>query len=87
MMTCSEYQSLDELLQAQLLWVDGNYLVTRYTEKLKVVLFSLYGYYVEVFFDKDENEPLYFKSFDNLALLDKYLERICIDDVSEKIGG
>jgi len=83
MFKCEEYQRLDELIQAQLLWKDGVYLMRRSTERLHVYLYSLYNFYVEVFFDKAIIEPLYFKALDDCNSLDPYLEAISIKDAFE----
>jgi len=85
MLTCEEYQNLDELLQAQLLWIDGVFLMGRKTEKLCVELFSLYDFYVEIFFDQQTDDPLYIKAFDNTNYLDAYLSQINIDDIFESM--
>jgi hypothetical protein len=87
MLTCEEYQSLDELLQAQLLWVDGVFLISRKTEKLYVELFSLYDFYVEIFFDQQTDDPIYIKAFDHTNYLDIYLPQIDIDDIFESMTG
>lgn len=86
MFTLEEYRLLNESLQAQLLWIDGIFLMARKTEKLKAELFSLYGFYVEVFFE-DNNEPLFIRPFTEMNLLEGYLPLINIDDVFEKIDG
>ena len=85
MITCEEYQLLDELLQAQLLSRDGIYMMGRKTSKLNAELFALYNFYVEIFYDQKDDEPLYFKSFEFSRNLDSYLEIITIDAVFEKI--
>jgi hypothetical protein len=85
MISCQEYQMLDELLQVELIKVDGAYLMHRKTENLKVELFALYGFYVEVFYSKSESEPLYFKSFERDKDLNIYLERIIIDGIFERL--
>ena len=79
MISCEEYQSLHELLQAQLLWLDGIRLMSRKTNKLNVELFTLYDFYAEIFFDKENEDPLYIKAFDNTNYLDVYLDKINID--------
>ncbi len=84
-MTSEEYQSLDELLQAQLLWIDGVFLMMRKTERVNVELYSIYNFYTEVFFDKKNNEPLYIKAFELGKNMDAYLEMIDIDDIFERI--
>jgi hypothetical protein len=85
MISCEEYQLLDDLLQAQLLKLDGVYLMLRKTANVKVELFALYGFYVEVFYKKSDNEPLYFKSFEGGRNLDVYLEAITIHGIFEKL--
>jgi hypothetical protein len=85
MISCEEYQVLDELLQVKLLKLDGVYLMLRKTSKLQVELFSLYDFYVEVFFNKAHKEPLYFKTFECGKNLDIYLEAIVIDDIFERL--
>lgn len=81
MLTCEEYQQLDELLQAQILWIDGAYLMMRTTPRLRVELYSLYHFYVEVFYDQRTEDPLYIKSFERTDYLEPYLEQISIDDI------
>ena len=85
MISCEEYQLLDELLQAQLLKLDGAYLMLRKTKNLKVELYALYNFYVEVFYNKTDNEPLYFKSFECGRNLNIYLEAIIIDGIFERL--
>lgn len=83
MFSCAEYGVLDETLQAQLLWIDGIYLMARNTECLQVQMFSLYLFYVEVFYDRENEDPLYVKAFTETRHLDAYLDSICIDAVFE----
>ena len=85
MISCEEYRFLDELLQAQLLWLDGDFLLSRKTDRLHVELFALYDFYVEVFFDLKNDDPLYIKAFDHYKYLDPYLGQINIDDACEGI--
>lgn len=84
MFDCGTYRLLDEALQAQLLWIDGTFLMARKTEKLKVELFSLYGFYAEIFFD-EEDEPLFIKPFEDVNGLQPYLKFINIDELFENI--
>lgn len=81
LLNCEEYQLLDEELQAQLLFVDGVYLMTRKTARMDIDLYALYHFHVEVFFDKKQEEPLYLKSFDSEQLLDPYLEAISLNAI------
>ena len=85
MFTCDTYRRLDDNLQAQLLFNDGILLMTRSTQKFRAELFSLYGFYVEVFFEKTE-EPLFIKPFDGTAGLKPYLAQINIDSLLQSIN-
>lgn len=82
MYTCNDYRRLDENIQAQLLFKDGVFLMTRKTEKFRVELFYLYNFYVEVFFENEE-EPLFIKPFRDLSELKPYLKLINIDALLE----
>ncbi len=57
----------------------------RKTDKLTVELYAIYNFYTEVFYDKENNEPLYVKSFEIDKNLDVYLETIVIDDIFERM--
>lgn len=83
-MNCEDYRVLDECLQAQLLWIDGTFLMTRKTEMLRAELFSQYGFYVEIFFD-ESGEPLFIKPFEDVVGLDRYLELIDVDELFENM--
>lgn len=61
MLSCEEYKLLDESLQAQVLWIDGVFLMARKKENLKAELFSLYSFYVEIFFEEND-EPFFIRA-------------------------
>ena len=75
---------LDENLQAQILWLDGVFLMARKSEKTNIELFSLYNFYAEVFFEGDE--PLFIKVFNDVVYLDVYLKMIDINSVCKGIN-
>ena len=84
MFSCEDFRLLDEDLQSQILWLDGIFLIARKTEKTNIELFSLYNFYVEVFFEGDE--PLFMKAFQDVDALDSFLKMINIDAVYETIN-
>lgn len=84
MFSCEDFRLLDENLQAQILWLDGVFLMSRKTERANIELFSLYNFYVEVFFECDE--PLFIKAFKDVEAIDIYLKTINIDAVCESIN-
>lgn len=86
MFSCEDFRLLDENLQAQILWLDGVFLMGRKTEKASIELFSLYNFYVEVFFENND-EPLFMKAFKDTSSLETYLKSINIDSIYETIKG
>jgi hypothetical protein len=65
------YRSLSAEKQAHILWEDGVFLdLARQTPKLHIELYALQDFYVELFFDKSTEEPLYLKSFRQIKCLD-----------------
>jgi hypothetical protein len=84
MLTFEEYLLLNEDLQSQVLSWDGVYLqIARNAASLSVELYSLYNFYVEIYFDKETEEPVFLKPFQDLRKLDPYLETI---DLTEILG-
>jgi hypothetical protein len=82
MLTFEEFQTLDEDLQTQVLALDGVYLeLIRRVRNLNVELYALFTFYVEVFFNRETEEPLYLKAFNRMQNLDPYLELIDIGGV------
>ncbi len=80
MISFKKYKSLPQSEQADILLEHGVFLeMIRQTTKLEVELYALEGFYVEVFFDRKTDEPLYLKAFRNLKLLEPYLTIINID--------
>jgi hypothetical protein len=84
MLTFEEYLLLNEDLQSQVLSWDGVYLdLARNASKLSVELYALYDFYVEIFFDKETEEPIFLKPFADLKKLDPYLASM---DLTELLG-
>ena len=77
MLSFEEFMVLDEDLQTQVLSMDGVFLdLIRGTRNVNIELYALFSFYVEIFFDKITEEPLYLKPFRNIDLLDPYLEMV-----------
>ena len=82
------FQKLTDVSKMQRLWLDGVYLeLTRFTKKLEINLYALDDFYVEIFFDKKNSEPLYIKEFEDVDRLAPYFDQIHIDDVFEMKKG
>jgi hypothetical protein len=84
MLAFEDYLNLEEDLQTQVLSLDGVYLeLIRNARNLNVELYALYDFYVEIFFDRETEEPLYLKAFKNVEDLEPYLELV---DIAEVLG-
>ena len=82
MLTYTEFQSLNEDMQTQLLSLDGVFLdLDRSRGKYHIELYALYSFYVEIFFDRLTEEPLYLKAFRKMKNLDLYLEMVDIGEI------
>ena len=82
MLSFNEFQSLNEDMQTQLLSLDGVYLdLNRSKGKYHIELYALYNFYVEIYFDRLTEEPLYLKAFHKMKGLDFYLEMIDIGEI------
>ena len=79
MLSFSQYRTLKQNDQVDLLLGDGVYLdLTRFTPNSYVELYALEDFYVEVFFEKTTEEPLFLRPFTDLRYLDPYLQEISI---------
>ena len=82
MLTYQQYTALSEDEQIQLLSACGVYLeLIRSCRNRSVELYSLYNFYVEIFFDIETEEPLFIKPFEEAENLEPYLQKIDITGV------
>ena len=82
MLTFQEFQALNEDMQTQLLSLDGVYLdLNRSKGRYHIELYALYSFYVEIFFERSTEEPLYLKAFKKMKALDTYLEMVDIGQI------
>jgi len=82
MINYKQYKNLPQTEQADVLLERGVYLeMIRQTSKMEVELYALEGFYVEVFFDRRTEEPLFIKAFRDMKYLEPYLTIIDIDQL------
>ena len=77
MVNIQQYKILNEGSQLHLLNTEAVLLMTRKTVRMNMKLYSLYDFYVEIFYDKGEDDPLYVKAID-AASIDPYLDNIMV---------
>lgn len=84
-MSLYEFNLLDNnQLKAEAVWQDGVYIATRTSPlhlDVKILLYQLPKFYVEVFYHEERNEILRLLSFSSVDNLEPYLLSINIDEV------
>jgi hypothetical protein len=68
-------------VKLQLVWEKGVYLACRREPNFVVFLYQLGGFYTEVYFDIEENEPGYLRTFHSVEELEPYLAQIDISSL------
>ena len=62
-MTLYQFNELDENTQAEMVWDKGVYSGDRRDEVHNILLYQLHGFYVEVYFHRNQNEIKRLRSF------------------------
>ena len=65
---------LDE--QSQIIWEHGNYLLSREEQEYKIDLYSIFGFYSEIWFSKEQNSLETVINFEVGGEMDIYLSQI-----------
>ena len=76
-----DFNSLDIYEQATLLWKKGVMIGERKEMNLTVLLYSLEGFHVEVFYNPAINKIEKFSALHNDSALEPYLEKINLSDL------
>ena len=80
----AEYNQLSEEEQLNILYRDGVYVGKRKIEKQAVVLFQLYGFYVEVHYKHYRKQIDHTISSDNIEMLQLYIDQVEVRDLKVK---
>lgn len=84
MIQFEKYRLLPQEVQAEILWMEGTYLeLIRKKSGLNIELYALDNFYVEIYFDRINGEPLLLRSFNEMKDLDAYLGQIHIEGLFE----
>jgi len=77
-----EFDALAQDQKMNILWKEGNYIADRKIPNYTIVLYELFCFYVEVWYeDNNFNEIDILCAFSNTDQLEPYLEKIDISDV------
>lgn len=71
-----EFSRLSEEEQYKTVWNIGKLVDQFINENISINLYAINEFFVEVYYDRDNNKILYKKHFKQGELLDKYLNRI-----------
>ena len=77
-MTLYQFNLLNEIQQAEMLWENGVHIGERKKEEHTIVLYQIDGFYVEVFYHRGLNEIKRFRSFSSVDQLMPYTNKISI---------
>jgi hypothetical protein len=80
-MTLYEYRLLDDHQQVDMLYSQGAYLAKRRCGHLRVILYQLDSFYIEVYYSKYRTVIQTLKSFHSVEHLGPYLELIDLGDL------
>lgn len=74
-MTANRFNALSPAKQRKALLKKGVYLADKVTDTFSIIVFKLYGFYVEIFYPRDSDEIAWVKSFDEQDRLAQYRVR------------
>ncbi|TDH21578.1 hypothetical protein EXU57_18900 [Segetibacter sp. 3557_3] len=81
MLKFHEFCLLDEAVKSELVLNYGALIGERLNEGLKVYLYQVNAFYIEIWHRPDETSTTILKSFDNTHSLKPYLDQISLDDL------
>lgn len=82
-MTLYKFKKLAEIEQALVTWEQGAFVAQRTEGTLKIILFQLFGFYVEVFFDQNKACFQKLRPFTSTHQLKDYLQKIDISEITD----
>lgn len=74
MLTLYDFNGMDKNTQAEAVFSEGVYVDDRDEDGLKVQLYRLYSFYVEVYYNPEENKITRYRSFKSPAQLAPYVK-------------
>lgn len=80
----SEFELLSEEKRLDILQKDGVYIGKREVEDQKVILYQLYTFYVEVYFEEYRKKVNKMIVSDKIEILQPYLDQIKVKGIDEK---
>ena len=84
-MTLQEFHSLNLEQQQDAVLKNGIFLAERKDPPLRMMLYQMEDFYVEVFFLSRYNKVAWFNAFDTTEKLEAYLQEIDLSDVLQEV--
>ncbi len=81
-MTLEEFGQLPVDEQAQHAWDYGRYLMNREGQRTTANLYAVGAFYVEIWYNREQNSITAITCFDEVSKLDTYLKGISLDGLS-----
>lgn len=78
-MTLYQFNSLNEMQQADELWEKGVHIAERPEGDFELLLYQIDSFYVEVWYQRVDNKIKKIRSFSSINALEPYLKNIQID--------
>jgi hypothetical protein len=83
-MTFQQYKVLSLGEQKMVLWLAGDFVIDRMEGIYSILLYQVYSFYVEVWFEAKKNKIEKIASFSNMKRLEPYLNKIDISYLSQR---
>ena len=80
-MTLQNFRALTQNKQNKKLLTEGVCIAERKTAEVQALLFQIEGFYVEVFFNREGDEVLFSRNFEEVEELTPYLQSIDLSEV------
>lgn len=80
-MTLLEFNHVPFEEKCELVAVEGKYLTYRYVENMKIYLYALEDYFIEISFSPYHHKILAIEAFNNMELLNPYLEFVNLGEL------
>jgi hypothetical protein len=85
-MTINDFEYMEVLEKTEVLSTDGIYLARRTDGPFSILLYQLDGFYVELYYNAQQNCLTCIRSFDSVGELAYYLEDVDISDLFSESG-
>jgi hypothetical protein len=82
-MNIRQFSTLNKEQQIEAIKQEGVFLYVRNEAGIDIILYQVDSFYVEVFFEAENNDKITIRSFDDMLSLDIYLKEINISAVQE----